>query len=366
MHSYFTWQDPSVLKALWLAPVLAWLVWRAVRKREFTLRAFLGKRFAPADWRWHWRRHFVKGALVIAALALLVLAVARPRVGSEVQKVKRLGADVVLVIDTSDSMLAQDVQPNRLEAAKEACLALIGRLEGDRIGVIVFAGSAYMYSPLTIDHDAASMFVQSIERGSAPSPGTALQGAMLSALKLLDNAEHNHRAIILFSDGEDHPGVQLTALKDARAHGVRVHVVGLGGTEGEPIPMPESEGDEGEEGMAGMLQQFFGGEMPSGVRAKFKRDKNGETVLTRMNAKMLADIARQGGGVFVKSSESGANIDQVYNAIAGMEGTVVGTYEFTQYAERFQWPLGFALLLLVLEGFISEAPRRQGGDRGER
>lgn len=365
MHDYFTWQNPAALRLLWLTPIAAWLLWRAVVKRDRALAAFMGRRYVAADWRWHRRRRAAKDGLVVGALCLLTLAAARPRVGSEVQKVQRQGADVVLLIDVSDSMLAQDVRPNRLEAAKEAAQALAARLPGDRLGIVVFAGSAYMYSPLTVDHDAVSMFLQAIERGSAPAPGTAVQGALGAAVRLVEHAEHGHRAIVLFSDGEDHPGLQLDAVKQAASKGIRVHAVGLGAPEGEPIPLPEGEVQgKGEADTGGLMQRFFGTPPPQGTKSKFKLDRSGNTVLTRMNEKNLTDIARLGGGVFVKSSPSGANIDPVCQAIRSMEASVAGTYEFTQYAERFQWPLGLAILLLLAEGLLSAAPRLPKKVRG--
>jgi len=363
MHDYLTWQNSLVLRWLWLVPALGVLVWFAMRARQRSLSRFLGARFVAADWRWHRRRRVLKDSLLVLAFGLLVTAAARPRIGTEVQKVERKGVDVVLCIDTSLSMLAQDVPPNRLEAAKDAALALIGRLQGDRIGVVVFAGSSYLYAPLTIDHDAAATFVSSIERGSAPAPGTAIEGAIASAMEILKGAETSHKAIVLLGDGEDHPGVKLEIAKEARRQGIVVHTIGLGGTEPEPIPVPEGERASQQGDPLGMLDRFFGPSgQSSGSASRFKKDHSGDVVMTRMNEKLLQDVARAGGGVFVKSSESGANVDKVYQAVAGMESAAVGSYEFTQYAERFQWPLGIALLLIITECMIAAAPRRRPGD----
>jgi Ca-activated chloride channel family protein len=365
MHGYFTWNNPAVLKLLWLAPVLVWIVFRAAGKRQAALRAFLQERFRPADWRWHRRLRLIKGLLLVAAACLLVIAAARPKLGTEVQKIPAHGADVVFILDTSDSMLAQDVTPSRLEAAKQAALALINRLQGDRIGIVVFAGSAYMYSPLTIDPDAAAMFVTSIERGSAPAPGTALGGALASAMRLLEKAEYKYRAIVLFSDGEDHMGFSLDDVKQVRAKGIQVHVVGLGSTEGAPIPVEEVQREKTEPARdpLGMFNELFGDERPQTVQSRFKQDREGKTVITRMNEKVLSQIAEEGGGVFVRSSESGINIDRVYQAITSVESAVVGSFQFTRYAERFQWPLGLATLLLIIESLLPAAPRRWPRER---
>lgn len=362
MHDYFTWNNPSVLKWLWLAPILAAAVWYAASRRIDALRAFLQEKFNRGHWRWHRRRRILKGMMLVAVYCLAIMAIARPRVGTELQKIKRHGADVVLVIDTSASMLAQDVKPSRLQAAKEAALSLIRRLRGDRIGVVVFAGSAYMYSPLTVDHDAAGMFVSSIEHGSAPAPGTTLGGAFESAVRLLQKAEHEYKAIVLISDGEDHLGFEPDRIDDIRAEGIAVHVIGVGTAEATPIPVQTEQDDQQKqetEDPLSLFESFFGSERPEKVKSRFKKDSEGETVLTQMNEKVLESIARRGGGVFVKSSESGANVDRAYHAIASMESGVVGTYEFAQYAERFQWPLGLAALLLAVESLISSAPPRK-------
>lgn len=356
MTNYLVWENPDVLKLLWLLPLAGALVWYAASAREAALRAFLGPRYAAAQWRWHRRRRLLKGALTTAALGLLVVAAARPKVGVEVQRAQQQGADVVLVIDTSDSMLAEDVQPNRLEAAKEAAQAIIARLEGARIGVVVFAGSAFVYCPLTVDHDAASLFVSSIARGSSPAPGTALGAAVATAQRLLEKAEHSYRAVVLLTDGEDHPGFKTDVGRSMREQGIQMSVVGLGSTEGAPIPIPEDRDTQPGESRTGAIPDSTRSD--TGPRG-YKRDAKGEIVLTRMNEKMLSELARQGGGVFVKSSASGVNVEPVVQAIAGLEGGVVGTYQFTQYAERFQWPLGMALALLVLDALICPAPARR-------
>lgn len=365
MQGYFTWNNPAALKLLWLAPVLLWIVFHAAGKRQAALSAFLGVRFRPEDWRWHRRLRLLKGLLAAAALCLLILAAARPKLGTEVQKIPAHGADVVFILDTSDSMLAQDVKPSRIEAAKQAALALINRLQGDRIGIVVFAGSAYMYSPLTIDPDAAAMFVASIERGSAPAPGTALGGALASAMRLLEKAEYKYKAIVLFSDGEDHMGLSLDQVKQARAQGIQVHVVALGSVEGAPIPVEEVQREKRAQAQdpLGMFNELFGDETPQKVESRFKRNRQGETVISRLNEKVLSDIAQEGGGVLVRSSESGINIDRVYQAIASVESAVVGSYEFTRYAERFQWPLGLAVLLIILDALLPSAPRRGKEER---
>ena len=361
MQEYLIWHNPGALNWLWLAPAPAALAWYAQALRDRALQAFLGEQHNAGRWRGHRRRRLLKGALLVAAFCLLVIAAARPRVGVEMQKVQRQGADVALVMDASDSMLAQDVRPTRLDAAKQAALALINSLEGNRIGIVVFAGSAYVYSPLTNDLDAAGMFISSIERGAAPAPGSHIEDALKAAFRLLEASEGKHRVIVLFSDGEDHGEMRMDSVAQMRDAGVHVHTVTVGTAEGEPIPLPEDAVAEDRDIEAGFVPPFVA-PRESRPPSRFKLDKDGDPVITRADPEVMGEIARSGGGVFVASSPTGVNVDRVQRAIAGLDSAALGTYEFTQYAERFQWPLGFALALLLLDLLIGPAPPRRRGE----
>lgn len=360
MQGYLSWAHPELLHLLWLLLPLGWLTWVGVQRRQQALAAFLGERYRAVDWRWHRRRRLARGALILGAVGLVVVALARPQVGTEMRKARRTGADVVLVIDTSDSMLARDVPPSRLEAARNAALSLVAQLPADRFGVIVFAGSAYMYSPLTLDHELVGSFLSAIERGSAPAPGTSVGGALQSAMDLLRGAESRNRAIVIFTDGEDHEGADPAVAAQAAAAGIRVHAVGLGSVEGEPIPLPAEEDSDEEPRTGGAA----GAVSSSGPR--LKHDAQGRIVVTRLNADFLEKLAQTGRGVFVRSSRSGVSVDRVAQAIASQEAGVEGTYEYSRRAERFQWPLGMAILLLVAEVLLATPrPARGGGrDRG--
>jgi Ca-activated chloride channel family protein len=359
MQGYLGWADPRLLHLLWLLLPLGWLVWVAVHKRQQTLAAFLGERFRPVDWRWHRRRRLARGALALSAAGLIVLALARPQVGTEVRKARRIGADVVLVMDTSDSMLARDVPPSRLEAARNAAMSLVAQLPADRFGVVVFAGNSYMYSPLTLDHELVGDFIAAVERGSAPSPGTSVAGALQSAMDLLGSAESRNRAIVVLTDGEDHEGADPALAAKALAAGIRVHAVGLGSVEGDTIPLPADE--EPEEGV---------GPPPSGTVTssgpRLKHDLQGRIVVTRLNVSLLEKLSQAGGGVFVRSSRSGVSVDRVAQAIASQEAGVEGSYEYSRRAERFQWPLGMAIVLLMAEVILATTRLPGGGGRNGR
>jgi Ca-activated chloride channel family protein len=358
MQGYLSWTHPQWLQLLWLLLPAGWLVWVGVQWRQQALAVFLGAQYRAADWRWHRRRRLLRGALVLSSVALVVVALGGPQVGTEVRRARRVGADVVLVIDTSDSMLARDVPPNRLEAARNAALSLVAQLPGDRFGVVVFAGSAYLYAPLTTDHELVGNFLSAIERGSAPAPGTAIGGALQAAVDLLRSAESRNRAIVLFTDGEDHEGANEAAAAQALAAGIHVHAVGLGSVEGETIPLPEGE-DSGEEGQ---LSGPEGAVTSSGPR--LKHDTQGRIVVTRLNADFLEKLAHSGGGVFVRSSRSGVSVDRVAQAILSQEAGVESTYEYSQRAEQFQWPLGMAIVLSAMELLLATArwPKRGGAD----
>lgn len=338
MTNYFKWGAPEYLVWLWLVPLAALLAWRALRLRLQAVR-----RFVPlhTDQRLGARvlgeRLFLKGGLLVLSLLLIVLAVARPQVGLRRERAQRKGIDVMLLLDTSLSMEARDAQPSRLEAAKLAAANLVNRLPNDRFGMVVFAGDAHVYCPLTVDHDAVQMFLESIETGSSPQPGTSLAGAIREAAADLAKSESKHRAIVVLSDGEDHGSDTVpTAERAVRETAATVQVVGLGTPEGDPIPLVDEDGN---------------------LRG-FKQDSRGQTVVTRLDEKALRDLARVGKGTYYRAGDQGA-VDELASRLEALEGAQVGSMLYTEYGERFQWPLGLALLLLALEALLPDRPARR-------
>jgi Ca-activated chloride channel family protein len=338
MTNYFKWAQPETLVWLWVAPLVALLAWRAIR-----LRLAVARRFCENDCdrrlalRPLLEQLLLKSGLIVLALALLVVALGRPQVGTHRERAQRKGADILLLMDTSLSMAAADMQPSRLEAAKLAAANLVNRLPNDRFGLIVFAGDAHLYCPITIDHDAVQMFLDSVEIGLSPRPGTALAESLKSATDALTNSESKHRAIVVLSDGEDHAGDILPgAERLVRETAAHIEVLGFGSPQGEPIPVRDEQGNV----------------------TGFKKDEQGKTVLSKLGEEGLQKLATVGKGQYYRALNQGA-VDELAGRLEAMEGSQVGTMLYTEYGERFQWPLALALLLLALEAILPERPRKR-------
>lgn len=336
MTNYFKWGHPEALVWLWLAPIVAVLAWQAVRLRLNAARRFCE---VEGDRRLALRplmeRLYLRGGLIVVCLVLLVVALARPQVGTHRERAQRKGADILLILDTSLSMQAADMQPSRLAAAKLAAANLVNRLPNDRFGLVVFAGDAHLFCPITIDHDAVQMFLDSIEVGSSPKAGTDLAASFEEARQTLINSEGKHRAVVVLSDGEDHAGQMLeTAGRMVRETAARIEVLGFGSPQGEPIPVQDDKGNV----------------------TGFKTDEQGQTVLSKLGEEGLRKLATLGKGMYFRAMDQGA-VDELASRLEAMEGSQVGTMLYTEYGERFQWPLGLALVLLALEAILPDRAR---------
>ncbi|MBM3472798.1 MAG: VWA domain-containing protein [Armatimonadetes bacterium] len=333
---YLTLANPSALWLLAALPVLAWLMWRAARKRREAVEAFASPALADRLVVGRLRDGAtVRSALLLAALALLALAAARPRLGMKLERLQRKGADILVAIDTSDSMLAQDATPSRLEAAKREILGLIARLQGDRIGIITFSTQAFLYCPLTIDYDAATMFVESIDASITSGAGTALSAAVREADRAFSAGEGGDKVVVLVSDGEDWGQGAREAAQTLRNKGIRLYAVGVGTEEGAPVPT------------------YDGQRKVTGTRRY-----EGKVVVSRLHAKELAELATAGGGTYFQGGTADHGAAAVYSRLGALQSGRAGQYTFRTYAERFQWPLGLAVLLLAGEFLMRVRPRR--------
>ena len=333
MIDFFRWGVPDALVYLWLLPLLALLHLWATHARRRALETFCPDLTVQRT-RMHslLRRRAFKFLLFSAGIAFLIIALAQPMVGLKKQKARRRGAEVVVAIDTSLSMAAADVKPDRLRAAKRAATTIISRMSNDRVAIVIFAGGAYKYCPLTVDHDAALMFLDSIGLDSSPKAGTAVADALAICGETFKQAEGKHRAVILLTDGEDHGGGALDAANALnRETGAHIIVLGVGTTQGEPIPVIQ----------------------PDGSVSDFKRDNDGQIVMSRLDETELKKLADAGNGLYQRLGEPGA-IARISDRVQSLEGVQVGSYVYTDYGQRFQWPLAIAILLLAIEALIAE------------
>ncbi len=334
------WRSPSSLWLLLAVLALGWLLVRWLRGRTALLAGFaepaLVARLTPDV---DPRRRLWRIGLRVAALAVLVVAIAGPRWGFHWQEVHREGIDLIVAIDTSRSMLATDVKPNRLERAKLAVLDLVQLLHGDRIGLVAFAGTAFLECPLTLDYAAFSQSLRSLNVGIIPRGGTALERAIDAGMAGFEARQGQHEALILITDGEDHEGKAEEAAKRAAERGVKVYTVGIGTIEGELVPL--GAGAQG-----------------------FVKDRKGQVVKSRLDEEGLKAIAVATGGAYVRGLGTALGLDEVFrDHIAKMEKRELESTLQRQYEDRFQIPLAIAVLLLLFESFVGERKPVRGAAR---
>ncbi len=277
-------------------------------------------------------KRLVKMIFFATAFILLIIAVINPMIGTKLEEVKREGADIIITLDVSNSMKAEDLYPNRLEKAKQSISKLIDKLTNDRIGIIVFAGEAYTQLPITSDYPAAKLFLESVDCDLVPVQGTNIGEAIDLAVESFGSTEGKNKAIVVISDGEDHEGGVDDALKNASEKGVTVSTIGMGSLSGVPIPVYRNGGRTNE----------------------FKKDKDGNTVITKINEPMLQQIAAAGNGVYVRATSSDAGLNAVYDKLNSLQKKTFESRVFSEYEDRFQYFTLAALVLLLAEFIISE------------
>jgi Ca-activated chloride channel family protein len=277
---------------------------------------------------------------LVVGVTLLGLAAARPQSALDWVSVEQSGIDVVVALDLSLSMSAEDLKPSRIARAKQDVRDLLQRLDGDRVALVVFAGEAIVQSPLTVDYSAIRLLLEVVEPGMLPTPGTAIAAVLDRSLACFPEEDHSQaRAVLLISDGEDHEGDVDAAISRVRDAGVRVYALGMGRAEGEPIPVAET----GE-------QATFGG---------YKSDREGKVVMTRLDEGVLRRVASETGGAYVPVSEGTAGVDYVADLISDLEEKAFEAGMFRLYEDRFMVFLAPALLLLMLEFLVGDRARRQ-------
>ncbi|MEX0812585.1 MAG: VWA domain-containing protein [Chitinophagales bacterium] len=276
-------------------------------------------------------RHYFKFILLVLAFSSLILAWANPQIGTKQEKVKRKGVDVIIALDVSKSMLAEDIKPSRIEQAKQFVSRLIDELKMDRIGLIIFAGNAYLQMPITTDHAAAKLFLKSINTNLVPTQGTAIGDAIRLGIESFEGDEKKFKSIVIISDGENHEGEAIEATEEASEQGIIIHTVGVGSQKGAPIPVYRNN-----------------------VQTDYLRDKSGNIVLSKLDENMLRQIAVKGDGEYLNLKSGSETLNALTSAIAAMEKREFEENVFTDYEDQFQYFLAFALFLLIVEILIAE------------
>jgi Ca-activated chloride channel homolog len=333
--------NPEFFFLLMLLPVfIGFFLWATQRKKaalaSFAEPKLLEKLVPPATV----ARQVVKGTLLIAFFVFLVLVLVRPRFGTKMELFERRGIDLMVALDISESMLAEDMAPSRLDRAKHEISKLFDLLKGDRVGLIVFAGESFVQCPLTLDYGAAKMFLDAVNTGWVELQGTALADAIRQATEAFRSKAHKYKVLVLISDGEDHEGDAEEAARAAAAEGIIVYTVGVGSESGVPIPMNNAGGN-----------------------VVYKKDNSGNLVMTKLDPVTLEKIAIEGHG---KYFHAGTDLDltRIMTEIERMEKKELGSARLNIYEERYQIFLFIALVLLIIEFFILDRVRRTEAWKG--
>jgi Ca-activated chloride channel family protein len=323
------------LYLLWILPAMVLLAVYSFRKKDRLLRLFadteLWDRLMPHVRR---RRQAFKLLLLLAGTGFLLGALLRPRWGFHWEEMKRKGVDLIVAIDVSESMLAEDIKPNRLERAKREVTDLVAMLQGDRLGLVAFAGAAFPECPLTLDYRSFRIFLDYVEPDLIPVPGTAIAEAIRVAIRSFSAERRSSKALILITDGEDHSGQAEKAAEEAKEKGIRIFTIGIGLEEGAPIPLRGGTGD-------------------------FKKDRRGQVVMSRLNETALQKIALATGGSYVRSVSGDMDLKKIYEEeIRGkMEAGELQSTKTRRWEERFQWFLFAGILLFTLEAILPDRVR---------
>lgn len=328
--------------AIWfwvVAALVVFFAWAGGSRKKAINSFAQAELFASIAASYDRKKYNFKAAMIIAGFICSVIALMRPQWGFQWQEVKRRGLDILVAIDTSKSMLAADVKPNRLERSKLAVQDLVKKLSGDRIGLIAFAGSSYLQCPLTVDYDGFLLALNDISVNSIGRGGTSISSAIDRALSVFKEGDKKYKVLILITDGEDHEGDAIAYAKKAQAAGVKIFTIGIGSSEGELIQVPDQQ-----------------------AKTSFLKDRAGNVVKTRLNEKILEDIAIVSGGMYVRASGANFGLDTIYQQrLSRMEKQDTSARQAKLYHERFQIFVTMALLLIGFEPLIST--RKKGNNQ---
>ena len=313
------------LLLLLLVPLIPMLYGLARYLRRRRIRAFgdevLVRELMPS---WSASKGWVRVILFDIALFFFAIGMARPQIGAKLSERETKGAEIIICLDVSNSMLAQDYSPNRLERAKLAIARIVDKLQGDRIGLVIFAGTSFVQLPVTTDYISAKMFLSSITTGSVPVQGTAIGDAIHTASRSFSTQSEKSRAIIVITDGENHEDDAVQAAKDASDAGIRVYTVGVGSAQGQPIP----------------------------VDGELLKDKDGGIVVTKLDEKTLRDVAAAGNGAYVHAGNEEFGLNPIIDDLRRLEAERFKSVVFEEYDEQYMYFFAIALALLAIEPLI--------------
>ncbi len=333
---YFRFAHPDFLYVLLAVPALIFIYVITVRLRKRALKRFgdsaLISQLMPDV---SVAKPHLRFILALLAFIFLIFAIAGPQFGSKLKEVKREGIEIILALDVSNSMMAEDIQPDRLERAKQAISSLIDRLENDKIGLIVFAGDAYTQIPITTDYSSAKMFLSNINTNIVSRQGTAIGSAIDLASKSFSPSTEASKVIVIISDGENHEGNAIEAAKSAAVKGIRIFTIGMGSTKGSPIPTGNNI-----------------------MEKDFRRDREGNVIMTKLNMAMLSEIARVGEGKYYGATSSRVGLNDLFEKLNKLDKEEMETRVYSEYEEQFPYLIWIALGLLLLEFFIVEKKGR--------
>ncbi|MCK9324016.1 MAG: VWA domain-containing protein [Bacteroidales bacterium] len=330
MNTPFRFANESYLLGLLVIPMLVALF--------FLIRYWSGKRLQA--WSDHQllsrlvplrssSRPVVKFMILMMALGAMIIALARPQYGSKLTEVKRKGIELMIALDVSNSMLAEDIQPSRLENAKMAISRLLDKLQNDKIGLIVFAGDAYVQMPITTDYAAAKLFLDAINPQMVPRQGTSVSSAIRLAMRSFTPESEKSRAIIIITDGEDHEEGAIDAAREAAEAGIVVHTIGIGTPSGVPIPISGGSG-----------------------RVDFRTDAEGQVVISKLNEELLRQVSVSGKGLYIRATNARTGLNDILDEVNKMEKEEISAKVYAEYDEQFVYYAGLALLLLLIELII--------------
>jgi Ca-activated chloride channel homolog len=266
-----------------------------------------------------------KFILLLLALLSLTIAIMNPKIGTRMEEIKREGVEIIIAFDISNSMMAEDIKPNRLQRAKQSVINLLGNLYGDRIGIILFAGESFLQLPLTTDYSAAKLLISTISTDLIPTQGTAIGSAIEMAMDSFSDTETN-KVLIIITDGENHEDDALGKAKEASEKGIFINTIGMGSEHGGPIP-----------------------EYENSRRTGWKKDKSGNTVVSKLNPGMLSQIASAGGGKFIRSGSASTDLKLLIDDLENIEKSEFESKVFADYEDQFQYFIGLSIFFLIIE-----------------